>query len=192
MRFWSSYIVSISVEDMRAFSQLQHLQFHENRFTTLDGDLFSFNPLLNFLYLGFNQIEHIGHGLLTNLDKLRHLDLGGNLCISAMAFNRAEVEELALQLSVLCPPLGTTTSTATTAISTTTGQPNEQCSCFNEIEDLREFNQQQNDEIAELKEKNLAQDLVIQQIQRLNDDMEARLLEVEMKLREISSTPCSD
>lgn len=108
--------------------------------TSLDGDLFKFNPLLKYISLGNNKIQHIGQDLVTNLHDLEDLSLSGNICINRSAKTRADVVELAPQLSVLCPPLDETTTTAATTVVTTTKQPTEQCSFDDEIEELRKEN----------------------------------------------------
>lgn len=188
MRYWSTNMVSINAEDLRPFPQIEHLQFFQNNFTSLDGDLFSHNPILDFLYLGSNQIRHIGQNLVTNLNHLRYLDLTANLCINTGAFNQGDVQILGQQLSVMCPPLDITTTQATTTVSTSTNQPIEECSCVEEIDELREENQQR---IAQQDEKIVEQNLIIEQLQQSNNQMEARLIEIEAKLRELGSIPCT-
>lgn len=178
MEFQDTFLLSIRAEDLQPFPQLESLVLSWNRLISLDADLFSFNPLLQRIDIAYNQIQHIGHDLVTNLDNLRHLGFTGNTCIDRSALSRAAVLELAPQLSVLCPPLDDTTTVATTIPVTTTGLPVEQCPCGEKIERLREVVQEQNLNIVHLQESKLA--------------IEKRLLDVEMKLLEILSTPGSE
>lgn len=116
---WSTGLLSISAEDLRPFPQLEYLALDWNGFTTLDGDLFSFTPLLKLLDLDWNRIQHIGHDLLTNLENLQQLYLRENYCIDSQATNRAAVVSLIAWMSTRCPPLITTTDATTSASKTT-------------------------------------------------------------------------
>lgn len=179
--FQKTNMLSISSKDFQPFPQIEYLNMHSNNLTTLDGDLFSYTPLLRYLHVGWNQIQHIGHNLVTNLEGLQHLYLFGNPCIDRQAANRSEVLRLASEMSLLCPPL---------VVTTTTKRPIEQCPCQDEIEAVRRENQQQTEIIEKLQQSN---DQMIQEKDKmfvLNAGIQKRLMEVEMKLREISSTPC--
>lgn len=65
--FWSTQLFTISAGDLRQFPGLTHFFSYENPITSLDGDLFSFNPNLSDVEFEDNQIENIGFDLLTNL-----------------------------------------------------------------------------------------------------------------------------
>lgn len=147
----SNEVFLISAEDLRPFPQLEFLALYLNNLVSIDGDLFSFTPHLKCIAFAYNQIQHIGNDLVTNLNYLQYLYLNGNVCVDQNAVTQAEVEELAPQLSVLCPPLLVTT---TAAAATTTPEPIEQCSCNDEIDELRASVQQQNTEIAQLQQSN--------------------------------------
>lgn len=167
-RYENSNIRAMNAEDLRPFSQLEHLSLIGNGLISLDSNLFSFSPLLKYLNMNDNRIQHIGHDLVTNLNYLQQLYLQSNFCISKYATTRATVIDLASQLSDLCPPLDETTTVATTIgysttespNSSTTDRTNDQCSC-DEIEELYGVVQEQNRTIASI---------------------EGRLLEVEKKL----------
>jgi short-subunit dehydrogenase involved in D-alanine esterification of teichoic acids len=90
------------------------------------------------------------------LDLLHWIDFWSNPCISAWASNREEVLALAPQLSVMCPPLVTTTSTVAT--TTEDDQCDLRCSLNEETEDLQqrmnlqdEINSELREQIAELQ-----------------------------------------
>lgn len=159
-------MISISAQDLQPFPELEYLFLSGHNLTSLDGDLFSCTPLLKFIFLALNQIQHIGHDLVTNLDNLENLDLQANICINKVARNRTDVVELAPQLSLLCPPLDEVTT-----VATTTELPIEQCPCDDEIGELRK-------EIDQIQKAN---EILLD----LNTALEKRLLEIEMKLLEI-------
>lgn len=118
--FLNINLLSITAEDLQHFPQLQQLEISHNDLKVLAGGLFSNTPLLMFINLGFNQIESIGHGLVTSLENLQYLYLNGNTCIDANADTQDAVKNLSTLLSDECPPEETTTSTATTTATTTT------------------------------------------------------------------------
>lgn len=177
-----SSLMSISANDLRPFPRLVILYLHQNKLTSLDGDLFKYTPQLKYVYLHYNQILHIGHDLVTNLNSLTRLFFQQNICIDRYAETRSAVILLGAQLSVLCPPLNVTTTTLRT---TTTGNIDDKCLCEEEIEELRVLNQQHNRD-------NEHQNREIERLTQQNAAFEKRLLEVEMKLLEIGSMPCSN
>lgn len=157
LRYWKTNMLSISAEDLQPFPQLEYLIMYGNNFTFLDGHLFSFTQLLRYIDLGFNQIQNIGHGLLTNLNHLDILFLHTNVCIDRNVYSHAEVVGLASQLPEMCPPLDVTTEL-----------PIEPCPCYDVIVELFEDIQQQN--------------VKIEQLQQTNRAFEKRLQELEAKL----------
>lgn len=186
-----SSLLSLSADDLRPFPRLLFLTLWSNRLISIDGDLFKHNPHLEYVSFADNQIQHIGHDLVTNLNNLTNLYFTSNVCIDRWASTRNAVLSLAPELSILCPQLDvtTTTTTTTTTTATTTGASTDQCFCDEEIDELHELNRalevqvdKQNSEIEQQNKK-------IEQLMELNDAFEERLLEVEMKLREIGSMP---
>lgn len=72
-------------------------------------------------------------------------------------------------------------------MSTTTKA--ESCSCIDEIEKLNGANEALRNEVDNLRESTSKE---IVELKQLNEEIEKRLSEVEMKLREILSMPCGD
>lgn len=175
LEFWYTPLTAISSRDLQPFPKIIYFRAAGSRLTSLPGDLFSFTPNIQHLSMRENQIEHIGHDLVKNLNSLAWLNFGNNSCIDRRTTTRAGVLELAPLLSVLCPPQD---------IATTTEAPSDHCPCDEEIEVLRLENQQL---MIEMKEKNRE----IQELQSSNVLFEERLKEVEMQLREIVSMPCA-
>lgn len=178
--YQSTSLNNISAEDLKPFPRLEFLDLFDNNLTWIHGNLFSFTPLLKYISLDSNNIKYIGQDLVTNLIDLEYLLLRENSCINSFATNHTIVEELAPQLSVLCTPQS----------ETSTEEPIQQCTCYEEIGELRNENQQQNEDIVQLQLKNDQLNQANTELIGLNSAVEKRLLDVEMKLREISSTPC--
>lgn len=182
-------VLSISAEDLQPFPNLLAFGFGYNRLVNVDADLFSFNPELQWIDLTANRIEHVDYDFVKHLSNLTALFMGANVCVERAAGNRFEVLELASDLLTLCPPLGTTTTGASTQTSTTAFQTStvsttiddESCTCLDEIDHLYSLNQAMSSELESLREST----------RESNEIIEKRLLEVETKLREISSTPCA-
>lgn len=177
-------LLSLSAQDLQPFPQLEHFGMNGYNLTSIDGDLFSFNKRLKSIDLDDNQIQHIGENLVTNLTLLQILRLSDNFCINKTATTRAEVLELAPQLSVLCPPL----------VVETTETPIGECPCDDEIAKLREENLQLRDENDQQNERIAEQNHKIEQLQQSNEKLfelnalvEQRLRGVDSKLREIFS-----
>lgn len=212
-----SGLLSLSASDLEPFPKLVFLNLWRNKLVSIDGNLFEFTPLLASVDLNSNQIEHIGHDLVTHLDYLKTLDLTANPCISKDFISREQILEFSSQLSIYCPPL---LITSTLPITTTADTPGEECSCVKEIDELlwtnlvlgtrinslqesntalNLENQQQNEEIGSLKISRDEQQLTIDQLLKTNEKLmelnaafEDRLLEVETKLRELHSLPCAN
>lgn len=120
LTYISNQMPSITADDLQPFPLLEHLFLYGNHLASLDGDLFLYTPRMKYIYMGLSEIEHIGYDLVTNLDDLQQLHFEENNCINKTADSRTEVIKLGLELSVLCPPLITTTTETTTTQTTTT------------------------------------------------------------------------
>lgn len=189
----SSSLKTISANDLRPFPRLVLLELFQNHLTSIDGDLFKYTPHLQFAGFRGNQIQHIGQDLVTNLNNLTWLYFDWNICIDLFATTQDAVISLAPQLSIFCPPLEV---------------PPSECSCSEEIEDLRELNHalelqigslkvssdKQNERIQQQGEDIELQSREILQLQQSNDQLvqencafEKRLLQIETKLRESRS-----
>lgn len=162
IEFSTTNLNSISANDLKPFPQIEWLKLYESNLTSLDGDLFKFSPLLKFLSLKNNKIQHIGPDLLTKLNNLVNLYLQGNDCIDRYANSRAAVTQLATQLTALCQ-FQDSTIIETTTLMTVTGQPIERCSCTDEITELRTENQRQDEKIEQQNKAIQEQDEEVKQ-----------------------------
>lgn len=84
------------------------LYISQNKLVSINGDLFAHTPRIQRLQFEENQIEHVGSGLLDDLEKLEYANFEGNPCISTLAQTPEGIVELKLQLSTKCPPLNET------------------------------------------------------------------------------------
>lgn len=66
---------------------------YHNDLPSIDGNLFSYTPLLRIVAIGFSKIRHIGEDVFADLEILHSLYLDGNVCIDEYAENRADVVE---------------------------------------------------------------------------------------------------
>lgn len=104
---------SISAADLEQFPNLVFLEVSGSPLTSLDGDLFKYNPNMRYIYLYQNQIQHVGLDLVKNLNNLQALYMHGNPCTheDTYTFDRKGTLKLNDELPLMCPPLGLTTTT---------------------------------------------------------------------------------
>lgn len=62
---------AISKFDLQEFSKLEQFISNENPIETIDGDLFSFTPKINYIQFRQNKITNVGPNLLSSLKDLR-------------------------------------------------------------------------------------------------------------------------
>lgn len=174
-----SGLLTISAEDLRPFPNLLLFGSQENPLESLDGDLFKYTRKLRRVNIS-NQLQHVGHDLLAGLHNLTNAWFLYNPCISVDAYTKETVEALKLQLPINCPLLTATTVTITSATSTitTTDSPGE-CpeACSELLYELSEQTENQKQEIDDLKSMFL--------------EIKSRVVELEMQMRELASSPCS-
>lgn len=207
LEFFNGRILTISNEELRVFPNLQLFNMQTNLLTSLDGNIFTQNPRLQWIGLSENRLQRVGFGLLNGLNVLTTAFFLRNPCIDQQATTPPELSELITVLPVLCPPFDTTTTSTTT--TTTVGPGSEVCSagCLQVIEDLEtEFAtvvhvltdkvEEQGRIIEDLVEKNHEQKIQIDQLaaeaaslNRVVGGYEERLVELEKQIREINANP---
>lgn len=103
--FWwnKGKLKSISSQNLKQFRKLEELSLERNQLKTLESDLFKHNPNLQYLYLKWNPIKSIGENLLIGLKQLRVADFTNNECLSYIALQRSELEELKRRIWSDCP-----------------------------------------------------------------------------------------
>lgn len=208
-------LATVSSDDLAAWSNLTLFSLRENRFETLDGNLFQHSPRLAWISFFNNLINSVEGNLLSNLNDLTYVDFKNNSCINTLAETPAAIEALRNQLYTQCSTVTTTASTTrlTTPILTTTLEScTARCSLNDEVDDLKALTvelkalaEQQAKLIDEQKalafeqgerieEQRVLAEQQAQQIldQRTFSEEQAKRVEnLEATVRELTTNPCS-
>lgn len=108
LQWYNGTISRLSPVDLQQFPNLQTLNLQLNPIVILDAALFQGTQRLQWISFSDNLLENIGYDLLTDLSELTSAFFSRNPCINFRATTPDEIQLLALQLSVVCPPLVTT------------------------------------------------------------------------------------
>lgn len=108
LRIASSDLVSLRQSDISVFPKLRNCDIYNNKLTKLYANLFEKNPNLEYLYFGFNSIKEVGTDILKPLKQLKTANFRDNNCISKIAENRHEIDQLQERLNDDCPIHGPT------------------------------------------------------------------------------------
>lgn len=191
-----SNLASISYKDLDQFgSSLLVFLAPLNKLVTIDGDLFKKTKKLLWISFNGNEIQHVGKDLVKDVKNLEHLYFYSNPCVDDAATNKNDVSRLNDELPIVCPADGTTTISASTltstTISTTTGSSQADCpsACSMRIDSSEEGISRLNYQIIEQRTINEEQAIKIDELSESNDRLEERLLELERRVRELSSNP---
>ncbi|KAG5683981.1 hypothetical protein PVAND_013236 [Polypedilum vanderplanki] len=96
---------SIAKNDLRPFERLQFVSFTGNNIKNVNSDVFQYNPMITFVGLGSNPIEHIGAKFFDHLKSLKTIILSNNTCIDEKAIrNNEHLSQLKLDVAEKCPP----------------------------------------------------------------------------------------
>lgn len=105
IRWNHSKLLSITAEDLKPFPNLIYFASWGNEISALDGDVFKYTKSLRYLQMFVNQLEHVGHDLLTDLSDLQFVNFNSNPCIKVVASTTQTIHQLNEQLPLSCPPL---------------------------------------------------------------------------------------
>lgn len=174
---WEAGILtSINARLFEPFPNLKIVGFNGNKLVSLDGDLFKHSRNLQEIYVNGISLEHTGIGLLTGLNDLIFVEFRGNLCVDILAIQPHEIQQLKFQLINQCPPLP--------AI--------DECSCKEEIGELKEEIQGIKLGVNVLKDENLGlQNEIggvkeaIGELREEVSDLKVRNIEVQIDISEI-------
>ncbi|KAG4071478.1 hypothetical protein HA402_011632 [Bradysia odoriphaga] len=79
---------SVKSDDLKPFVHLTMVNLNGNKITTLDSNVFEFNPEITILKIVFNdKLKHIGADILTPLKKLQDADFSRNGCVDNFVSN---------------------------------------------------------------------------------------------------------
>lgn len=176
--WYNSNLWSLTSDDLRPFPNLMNLNVYGNKLISLEGDLFKCTKKLLIINFNNNLLYHVGPDFLTNLVFLNEARFQSNPCISDYENTRSRIPILNERIASRCPPEEVTSTTVLLETTSTTESPG-QCSdaCLQLIValeanllELQESNEKQQGKLAESDE---------------------RISELERKVREIPSQPCT-
>lgn len=117
------------------------LFMNNNRLVSLHRSLLTRKPMLQWISFGYNSLQHVGHNFLGELR-----DFSNNPCIDKFVYNPDAIQELNLQLPIICPPLlGEYSPGCLDHIDSF------QRGVFSETDELRRITAAQNEEIPQLR-----------------------------------------
>ncbi|XP_037046956.1 leucine-rich repeat and transmembrane domain-containing protein 1-like [Bradysia coprophila] len=79
-----SELNSVKSDNLKPFVHLQTVNLKNNKITTLDSNVFEFNPEITTLWMSRNNLKHIGADILTPLKKLTYADFSANECVDKL------------------------------------------------------------------------------------------------------------
>lgn len=165
LEFYNSNLTTISAGDLQPFPQLLLFLANNNRLVSIDGDLFKHTPLLRWISFSYNQIHHVGHDLVKNLNHLESLWFNNNPCVDLFSLNgkRDDILRINDRLPIFCPLFEMSTemmeTATTTSPTTTTESPQEcPCACLERIESIELKTSEHSLQIDEQKFFNAEQD----------------------------------
>jgi hypothetical protein len=169
-------------DELEDYPNLEYYVHYQTNLTRISGRFFAPTPKMKAMYFRSNKIQHVGEGLLDDLEDLEYADFYTNICISRAALSRSQLPGLIEALRQNCPDievdttttLSTTQSTTQGTFSTTQGttSTNQPPRC--EIDDLEDLVCGLDEEIENLKENSK-----ITQVEELKADKEVLSNQVE-------------
>lgn len=97
-----SSLKRITKSDLQPFKDLRSLSLFENKLTSLESNLFMFNPKLKIISLFSNQLVHIHPNMFNGLNDLKRIYMTANPCINDNAENHEKIEQLKSKLKDAC------------------------------------------------------------------------------------------
>lgn len=91
-------------ESLKGLQSLRFLSFSRNKLAIIESDLFSENPLIEWIYFEGNPIRHVAFNVFDHLERLRTLYMSDTTCIDEVATNLNDVNLLKFRILVRCPP----------------------------------------------------------------------------------------
>lgn len=129
------------------------LSMSDNKLVSLDGDLFSLSPMLRQVEFNNNQLQHVGHNLLSSLSQLEIATFTNNPCINRQATTQSEIQALNNELPIRCPPLPATTTLEPLTTTPPAGECPIRCSLNDEVDSLKNETIELRNEIVDLKKR---------------------------------------
>jgi Leucine rich repeat len=105
IQLYTTELETISVDDLKPFSNLEYLNLAFNKLERISSNLFNYNAKLKIIYFHNNKLEIVGQRILDGLKELVEVDFQANTCISLNALSQEEIETLKTELLLKCLPL---------------------------------------------------------------------------------------
>lgn len=98
----NSKLKSINKSDLKHFMRLKSLDLRGNGLESLDGDLFEFNPEIEYINFSDNKIKFVEENVLNSLLKLKHANFLENICINDEATSKTKISILIEKIEKQC------------------------------------------------------------------------------------------
>lgn len=95
-------INSLTGNGLKEYSKLQWISIKQCDLQEIPRDFFAFTPNLTYVSFAFDEIRHVGLGLLDNLTQLKSANFSNNVCINKAASNPSELSKLKNNLKLNC------------------------------------------------------------------------------------------
>lgn len=101
----NSNVRSVSASELSPHSRLRVLILVNNEIESIEGDLFTSIPLIEYINLSSNRLRHFGPNIFDPLNNLRTLRLTNNVCINQYVDNNATMMmQFRWHATFSCPP----------------------------------------------------------------------------------------
>jgi hypothetical protein len=191
--------------ELEEYPKLEWYKHLQSNLTRVPGNFFASTQNMKFVDFWLNKIQHVGEGLLDNLESLQEVYFDSEVCINKYALTPSKIPALIEVLRQNCTDIEPETTTQLT----TTNQPSK---C--EIEDLEDFVCGLDEDVESLREKVqtleplkgqvedfIAKNKILEENvenlseenQKMKELLEAHahaLVQLELKVLELTSRPC--
>ena len=93
----------ITKSDLKPFYKLKSISLYGNELTTLESNLFMYNPKLKLISVFNNKLKHVYPNILDGLEHLERVYFSSNPCFNEDGVNPEKVEQLKCKLIESCP-----------------------------------------------------------------------------------------
>lgn len=196
LTYSNANLTDIHEEDFKPFPNLRVLYISSNKIEVLEENLFRSNPSLGEISLSSNKIRHISVNTFSILKPLTYLYLTNNVCIDSLATTQATVPALINDARLKCFSIETDPNFVTCQRNNQElQQENENLkqeleTVFQTKKNLEELNESLEAKLKEANQK-LNKCECENQMTDILAKNEERFVEIEKRLIELGSSPCS-
>jgi hypothetical protein len=95
-------LTSISKDDLKPYKHLMYFSVRNNLLTKIDGNLFQYNPKIEFVSFGYNKINDIGNDLMEKLKNIHIASFIKNKCIDKFATTASALQKVKKDIKARC------------------------------------------------------------------------------------------